>query len=131
MSAVPIVLPNEDREEFELWWAANGQMLWPNDRAEAPMKVFLHDYAMVLWSELRGPTTDALDVLLDVRTAIDGAILALNPPGQITGVLVTADRKCRLCGCTEDRACVVAGEPCHWVEPDLCSACAAAKEIGL
>lgn len=34
---------------------------------------------------------------------------------------------CRICGCTEDDCseCVEAtGEPCHWVEPDLCSRCA-------
>jgi hypothetical protein len=32
---------------------------------------------------------------------------------------------CRICGCTEFDAC--GGdetEPCHWVGPDLCSACA-------
>lgn len=29
---------------------------------------------------------------------------------------------CRGCGCTEDAAC---NPPCHWVEPDLCSACGA------
>lgn len=32
-------------------------------------------------------------------------------------------RKCRACGCTDDKACVVKGVPCHWVEIDLCSAC--------
>jgi hypothetical protein len=31
---------------------------------------------------------------------------------------------CRGCGCTDTKACVVDGEPCHWVEADLCSACA-------
>lgn len=34
---------------------------------------------------------------------------------------------CRVCGCTEDDCsdCIDAtGEPCHWVEPDLCSRCA-------
>ena len=35
---------------------------------------------------------------------------------------------CRICGCTDDdcRQCVEKqeGEPCYWVEPDLCSACA-------
>ena len=37
---------------------------------------------------------------------------------------------CRQCGCTEDDACIVDGridgqhDGCHWVEPDLCSACA-------
>jgi ParB/RepB/Spo0J family partition protein len=36
-------------------------------------------------------------------------------------------RKCRVCGCTDDDCsqCVAtSGEPCHWVEDDLCSACA-------
>ena len=35
--------------------------------------------------------------------------------------------KCRICGCTDDdcRQCIIKlGEPCHWVQPDLCSACA-------
>jgi len=31
------------------------------------------------------------------------------------------ERKCRVCGCTEDRACPGG---CYWVEPDLCSRCA-------
>lgn len=31
---------------------------------------------------------------------------------------------CRKCGCNDDRACVSEKTgPCHWVEPDLCSAC--------
>jgi hypothetical protein len=30
---------------------------------------------------------------------------------------------CRVCGCSDDDACVVDGEPCGWVEPDLCSGC--------
>lgn len=35
-------------------------------------------------------------------------------------------RACRVCGCTEDDCsdCIEhTGHPCHWVEPDLCSAC--------
>jgi hypothetical protein len=40
----------------------------------------------------------------------------------------SAMRSCRICGCT-DLDCSVCiertGEPCHWVEEDLCSACAA------
>lgn len=31
---------------------------------------------------------------------------------------------CKLCGCTEDNACVTETGPCHWVTEDLCSACA-------
>lgn len=32
--------------------------------------------------------------------------------------------KCRICGCTDFNACINGiGGPCHWIEPDLCSAC--------
>jgi len=35
-------------------------------------------------------------------------------------------RECRLCGCTDEDACVdAAGVPCSWTEDDLCSVCAA------
>ena len=35
-------------------------------------------------------------------------------------------RACRACGCWQYDACVHEEdeEPCHWAEPDLCSACA-------
>ncbi len=39
--------------------------------------------------------------------------------------------RCRVCGCTDDdcRQCMAkTGQPCHWVEPDLCSACADEKK---
>lgn len=47
-----------------------------------------------------------------------------------TGMPVTEKtcRRCRVCGCTDDdcRQCIKqTGAPCHWVEPDLCSACVA------
>jgi hypothetical protein len=36
-------------------------------------------------------------------------------------------RACRECGCTENdcSGCIArTGAPCHWIEADLCSACA-------
>jgi hypothetical protein len=36
-------------------------------------------------------------------------------------------RTCRVCGCTDDNCqqCIEkTGQACHWVEKDLCSACA-------
>jgi hypothetical protein len=36
------------------------------------------------------------------------------------------ERKCRVCGCTDNDCsqCIEkTGQPCHWVEEDLCSAC--------
>jgi hypothetical protein len=44
---------------------------------------------------------------------------------------VKAERVCRVCGCTDldCRGCIErTGEPCYWVEPDLCSACKPAEE---
>lgn len=38
------------------------------------------------------------------------------------------ERRCRVCGCTDldCRGCIQrTGEPCWWIEEDLCSACAA------
>ena len=37
------------------------------------------------------------------------------------------ETSCRVCGCTDDNCtdCYQStGVPCHWMEPDLCSACA-------
>jgi hypothetical protein len=39
------------------------------------------------------------------------------------------EQHCRVCACTDDNACLEDEEamtsmPCHWVERDLCSACA-------
>jgi len=34
-------------------------------------------------------------------------------------------QSCRICGCTDTNPCIdkKTGEPCHWVEDDLCSSC--------
>ncbi len=41
-------------------------------------------------------------------------------------------RKCRVCGCDDEHACVDEhGDACSWVEDDLCSSCAAKEEDGL
>ena len=40
---------------------------------------------------------------------------------------------CRVCGCTQDKACVVEGQPCYWVDgpkSTLCSACCATAVFG-
>jgi ParB family transcriptional regulator, chromosome partitioning protein len=43
---------------------------------------------------------------------------------KAAGKKVTAEPACRVCGCTDAQACEGG---CHWVEPDLCSACAPKK----
>ena len=50
---------------------------------------------------------------------------ALRHP--LAGALGLLAQTCRVCGCTDDDCsqCIEkTGGPCHWVEPDLCSACA-------
>ncbi len=37
-------------------------------------------------------------------------------------------RACRVCGCTEHRACVEVDGPCGWAATDLCTACAPFSE---
>lgn len=42
-----------------------------------------------------------------------------------------AEPECRVCGCTQQRACLTADGRCYWVEPDLCSACAKGFNAGV
>ncbi len=54
-------------------------------------------------------------IMAAVLDELADAVEALRTPGT-----------CRVCGCTDgDCSLCVArtGVPCHWVEPDLCSAC--------
>lgn len=37
------------------------------------------------------------------------------------------EQKCRVCGCTDNHACMTDDGACYWIEPDLCSACAEKK----
>ncbi len=41
-----------------------------------------------------------------------------------TGFDFDEARVCRICGCTDDDACIGHdGQPCHWVTGELCSRC--------
>jgi len=44
-----------------------------------------------------------------------------------------APSRCRVCGCTDSKACVDESKRlrCCWVEPDLCSACDKRPKIGM
>lgn len=37
---------------------------------------------------------------------------------------LTADWKCRVCGCTNEHACQTPGGPCAWAAENLCTGCA-------
>lgn len=66
--------------------------------------------------------------LLKQAFAETDAVDAVNDPTGFPLLPVSLGQVCRVCGCSEMDAC----QPfsCSWVEPDLCSACAASTEAG-
>jgi hypothetical protein len=81
----------------------------PRDQAKALVKAIA-----LAWAEL-----DRIVIAQDLIDLFNAAADDFSDP----------DARCRVCGCTNERACTrdrVTGDPiapCHWVEPDLCSAC--------
>ena len=72
-----------------------------------------------------------LKVSLHLRNVADIGIEPIDIPWPRDNGWFEGGGVCRRCGCTDfDCAdCIErTGTPCHWVEPDLCSACTA--EIG-
>lgn len=76
----------------------------------------------------RGP--DSRQVAAPMRVQVNGTDypvtdIELKRPDPAADTF-PAVRTCRKCGCTDRncRQCIErTGEPCHWVEADLCSAC--------
>jgi len=71
------------------------------------------------------PEYRALEQIVAEAIAEGRQPVVLGPAGilHVTG----PPRRCRICGCTDAdcRQCIKkTGKPCHWIEPDLCSACA-------
>lgn len=57
-----------------------------------------------------------------MTTGLDHALEALN---NVPPAIVPAVQRCRVCGCSNNDACVIPGAgPCWWVTPNLCSFCA-------
>jgi len=91
----------------------------PSDEGAACCRCYPRAWAWLLCNvrRLRNPIPirgqlGLFDVAPDMASAIANAI---------------GTQRCRICGCTETdcRRCIEkTGEPCFWVEPDLCSACA-------
>lgn len=86
-------------------------------RASAEIKTAVSHMASVLcWVLDHDHNTEFVDMLTELEAATTTAGVQLM-------------QRCRVCGCTEDNclACTIKnrGEPCHWVEPDLCSVCLA------
>ena len=66
---------------------------------------------------------------VEVDAALESLGLALGDNGGLehidADVVAVPAARCRVCGCSDYDACLdPGGEPCNWVEPDLCSECA-------
>lgn len=62
-----------------------------------------------------------------IETTEPRTILSGDTSGYPNGSNQSELRKCRICGCTDNNCsqCIEkTGAPCHWIEDDLCSACA-------
>jgi hypothetical protein len=47
--------------------------------------------------------------------------------GKVPDEILVKEKKCRVCGCTDDHACLGG---CYWVKEDLCSACQEKQKAG-
>lgn len=68
---------------------------------------------------IQDTVTETLEVLGEIRSQVDAS-------GMVGEAIEAATRRCRGCGCTDvdcGACAIVTGQPCHWVEADLCSAC--------
>lgn len=77
------------------------------------------------WAIIRSwPMPDGSKVYLPLITALtsfDSAQHSLNALAHEKGWQPLDEQRCRVCGCTDERACPGG---CWWIENDLCSNCA-------
>ncbi len=71
-------------------------------------------------------TPEQLDALIRDAVRAEAEMISLVRLEAMDSHDFPGERRCRVCGCTDDHAC---DGGCHWVEPDLCSACADPPQI--
>ncbi len=119
----------------------SSRRIWLNGKELSParsIKVRNHSPDGFCWGYSgSGPGQLALAILLEItdrETALANyhqfkfdAIAGLPRDFDMQIDVAKYVQKCRVCGCTEANACPDdgSGNPCHWVEDDLCSACVA------
>jgi len=85
---------------------------------------FLVDVGQVIPVLAKNAKDAAYLALIDHPNPANGQILVQERDSDDSDVqvyrFVLAARKCRKCGCTDDRACLGG---CCWVEWDLCNQC--------
>lgn len=81
-----------------------------------------------LVDRMKMPVISAI-ALVDPQVTVDELARTVQKFGiqGCVSAVATHEMACRGCGCTESNACRTDNGPCHWVEADLCSACAARR----
>ncbi len=97
--------------EFIAAWQTVDQVVYPRDGSDPLLRAASHA-EVILIDRLCEVMAEAIPVAM--LQGIDGQPLLPSLLGQV----------CRHCGCSQRNACFPA---CHWVEADLCSACAEAE----
>jgi hypothetical protein len=119
---VDLATPPEVGEVPAIWDAGAVTVMFDDRR----VRDFMNE---VVADQLRAMNAEVLRMLGEWVSGLEPALL-LGPHGELIGltavgrhdvVVAVRERSCRVCGCTELRACP---GRCHWVGADLCSACA-------
>lgn len=138
--AIPILLstpPEAYLDDIYFWVTAEIEMgwehacvipispRWPTWQEMAYIKtLFWADDEVVIQFH---PVQNQIAGCIDLWRPIDGKFpLPPSPPSGLDG-----ERKCRICGCTDSdcSTCIKkTGNPCYWVDDDLCSACSPIKQ---
>lgn len=120
-------LQSEDRETLEPWlaqydipydcaWRDAIDELIQGAKTEDDRAVHFFNALNEADIKYRIYSDGSMDYLNEEEKARGEAILARIEAKANEGI-----QRCRVCGCTDDRACPGG---CYWVETDLCSACA-------
>lgn len=78
------------------------------------------------WSLIPQPLQELVYRLFREAQGSDDHIAAVRRCYEAIRAARNGEPVCRVCGCTDAccQACIErTGAPCHWVDPDLCSAC--------
>ena len=80
--------------------------------------------------QCRSCRVDRLEWLWYMTHAVPGALMISFAPLPPICRHPAPVQACRACGCWQHDACLDENEePCHWVEADLCSVCAAGSGV--
>ena len=123
--AIFIEFADDVTKWFAEYEAASDVIEWTRERLWKEFQESASRY-LPLETDQYQALSDFLCLGIDVQAAYDEIVAAETETSPKKGRKKKIVGVCRVCGCTDDdcSGCIErTGEACHWVEPDLCSAC--------